>query len=48
MLSLISDVLYNNQISLCNAFFAPNEIVLILNNKDAAKAYELLRAKIST
>jgi hypothetical protein len=48
MLSLVSDVLYNNQISLDNAFFAPNEIVLILNNKDAAKAYELLRAKIST
>jgi len=48
MLSLVSDVLYNNQISLYNAFFAPNEIVLILNNKDAAKAYELLRAKIST
>jgi hypothetical protein len=48
MLSLVSDVLYNNQISLYNAFFASNEIVLILNNKDAAKAYELLRATIST
>jgi hypothetical protein len=48
MLSLGSDVLYNNQISLYNAFFASNEIVLILNNKDAAKAYELLRANIST
>ena len=48
MLSLVADVLYNNQISLYNAFFASNEIVLILNNKDAAKAYELLRANIST
>jgi hypothetical protein len=48
MLSLVSDVLYNNQISLYNAFFASNEIVLILNNKDAAKAYELLRANIYT
>ena len=47
MLSLVSDVLYNNQISLYNAFFAPNEIVLILNDKDAARAYESLRAKIS-
>ena len=46
MLSLVSDVLYNNQISPYNAFFAPNEIVLILNDKDAARAYELLRAKI--
>jgi hypothetical protein len=48
ILSLVSDVLYNNQISLYNAFFDSNEIVLILNNKDAAKAYELLRANIST
>ena len=48
MLSLVSDVLYNNQISLYNAFFDSNEIVLILNNKDAAKAYELLRANICT
>jgi hypothetical protein len=47
MLSLVSDVLYNNQITPYNAFFAPNEIVLILNDNDAARAYELLRAKIS-
>ena len=47
MLSLVSDVLYNNQITPYNAFFAPNEIVLILNDKDSARAYELLRAKIS-
>jgi hypothetical protein len=47
MLSLVSDILYNNQITPYNAFFAPNEIVLILNDKDAARAYELLRAKIS-
>jgi hypothetical protein len=47
VLSLVSDVLYNNQISLNNAFFAPNDIVIILNSKDAAKAYDLLRAKIS-
>ncbi len=47
VLSLVSDVLYNNQIQLYNAFFAPNETVLILKNKDAARAYELLRAKIT-
>jgi hypothetical protein len=47
VLSLVSDVLYNNQIPLYNAFFAPNETVLILRNKDAARAYELLRAKIT-
>jgi hypothetical protein len=37
MLSLVSDVPYSNQISLYNAFFAPNEIAL--NNKAAAKPY---------
>jgi hypothetical protein len=30
VLSLVSDVLYNNQISLNNAFFAQNDIVIIL------------------
>lgn len=47
LLSLVSDVLYNNRIPLHNAFFTPDEIVLILNNKDASKVYELLRAKIT-
>jgi hypothetical protein len=45
LLSMISNILYNNQISLHNAFFTPNEIVLIINDKDAAKVYELLRIK---
>ena len=36
LLSFISEVLYDNQIPLYNAFFAPNETVLILKNKDAA------------
>jgi hypothetical protein len=43
ILPLISDVLYNNQIPIHNAFFAPNEIILILNSKYAARAYEMLR-----
>ena len=47
LLSIVSDVLYNNRIPLHNAFFTPDEIVLILNNKDASKVYELLRAKIT-
>ncbi|MFL6338902.1 MAG: hypothetical protein ACJ718_07355 [Nitrososphaeraceae archaeon] len=48
ILFLISDILHDNQIPLHNAFFDRNEIVLILNDKDAARAYELLRAKMST
>ena len=45
LLSMISNILYDNQISLHNAFFTPMEIVLIINDKDAAKVYELLRVK---
>jgi hypothetical protein len=48
MLSLVSDIVHNHQIPLHNAFFAPTETVLILKDKDSAKAYELLRAKISS
>ncbi|HEX2408154.1 MAG TPA: hypothetical protein VHJ38_13200 [Nitrososphaeraceae archaeon] len=45
LLSMISTILYDNQISLHNAFFTPSEIVLIINDRDAAKVYELLRVK---
>ena len=45
LLSIISNILYDNQISLHNAFFTPSEIVLIINDMDAAKVYELLRVK---
>jgi hypothetical protein len=45
LLSIISNILYDNQILLHNAFFTPNEIVLIINDIDAAKVYELLRVK---
>ena len=43
---MISNILYTNQILLHNAFFTPNEIVLIISEGDAAKAYELLRIKL--
>jgi hypothetical protein len=45
LLSMISNILYNNEILLHNAFFTPNEIVLIISDSDAAKVYELLRVK---
>ncbi|MFL6458834.1 MAG: hypothetical protein ACJ71G_17940 [Nitrososphaeraceae archaeon] len=48
ILFLVSDILHDNQIPLHNAFFDRNEIVLILRDKDAARSYELLRAKMST
>ena len=46
LLSMISNILYTNQILLHTAFFTPNEIVLIISEGDAAKAYELLRVKL--
>jgi hypothetical protein len=45
LLSMISNILYTNQILLHDAFFTPNEIVLIISDSDAAKLYELLRIK---
>ena len=45
-LSLVSNILYNHQIPIHSAFFATNEVVLILGDKEAAKAYDLIRMKI--
>jgi hypothetical protein len=46
LLSLVSNILYSHQIPLHSAFLTSNEMVLILSEKDAAKAYELIRIKI--
>jgi hypothetical protein len=46
-ISSVSDIIYNSRIELQDAFYTPNEIVLVLDDADAAKAYELLRAKIT-
>src|SRR5581483_187126 len=46
ILSMVSNILYNNQISIQDAFFTPTEIVLILSDRDAPRAYELLRTRM--
>ena len=46
LLSLISNLLDNHQIPIHSAFFSSSEIVLTLRDKDAARAYELIRSKI--
>ena len=46
ILALISNILYNHQIPIHSAFFATNEVVLTLGDKEAAKAYDLIRMKI--
>jgi len=45
-ISSVSDIIYNSRIEIQDAFYTPNEIVLVLNDTDAARAYELLRAKL--
>ncbi len=46
ILSLVSNILYNHQIPLHSAFFTTNEMVLILSDRDAVKAYDLIRMKL--
>ena len=46
-ISSVSDIIYNSRIKIQDAFFTPREIVLVLNDKDAVKAYELLRPTIT-
>ena len=46
VLSIVLSILHNNRIPLYNAFFTQNEIVLILDTDDAAKAYEVVREKL--
>lgn len=46
-ISSVSDIIYNSRIQIQDAFFTPREIVLVLNDKDALKAYELLRPTIT-
>ncbi|HJU13469.1 MAG TPA: ACT domain-containing protein [Candidatus Nitrosotalea sp.] len=45
--SYVSEILHNNGIELVNAFFGQDNIVLVLHEKDAARAYEILRNEIS-
>ena len=46
-ISSISDIIYNSRIKVHDAFFTPREIVLVLDDSDALRAYELLRPTIS-
>ena len=47
LLSLISNILYTNQIPIHSAFFTPTEMVVVVNDKDGAKAYDLVRMEIA-
>lgn len=46
VVSYVAEVLHANGIELVNAFFSQDSIIIILNEKDASKAYEILHSDI--
>jgi aspartokinase len=45
--SYVAEILHNSGIEMQNAFFSQDDIILVLREEDASKAYEILRAEIS-
>lgn len=46
VVSYVAEVLHENGIELVNAFFSQDSIILILNEKDASRAYDVLHSDI--
>ena len=46
VVSYVAEVLHENGIELVNAFFSQDSITIILNEKDASRAYEILHSDI--
>lgn len=46
VVSYVAEVLHDNGIDLVNAFFSQDSIVLILNERDASRAYDILHSDI--
>lgn len=47
MVSYVAELLHNNGIEMQNAHFSQDDIILVLREEDASKAYEVLRTEIS-
>lgn len=47
IVSYVSEILHDNGIELVNAYFGQEDIIVILHEKDAARAYQILRSEIS-
>ena len=47
VVSYVSEILHDNGIELVNAFFGQDNIVVVLHEKDAPRAYQILRGEIS-
>ncbi|QDI88917.1 ACT domain-containing protein [Candidatus Nitrosopumilus sp. SW] len=46
VVSYVAEVLHANGIELVNAFFSQDNIIIILNERDASRAYEILHSDI--
>ena len=46
VVSYVAEVLHANGIELVNAFFSQDNIVIILNEKDSSRAYDILHSDI--
>ena len=46
VVSYVAEVLHVNGIELVNAFFSQDNIIIILNDRDASRAYEILHSDI--
>ena len=46
VVSYVAEVLHENGIELVNAFFSQDSIILILNERDASRAYDILHSDI--
>ncbi|WP_297473495.1 ACT domain-containing protein [Nitrosopumilus sp.] len=46
VVSYVAEVLHTNGIELVNAFFSQDSIIVILNEKDASRAYDILHSDI--
>jgi aspartokinase len=46
VVSYVAEVLHDNGIELVNAFFSQDNIIIILNEKDASRAYDILHSDI--
>lgn len=46
VVSYVAEILHHNGIELVNAFFSQESIIIILNEKDASRAYEILHSDI--
>ena len=46
VVSYVAEVLHDNGIELVNAFFSQENIILILNERDSSKAYDVLHSAI--